>query len=50
MVFSTTDVNKGWDGTFRGKAEDPAVFAYYLKVTCIDKMQFEKKGNITLIR
>ena len=50
LVFSTTDVNKGWNGTFRGKAEDPAVFAYYLKVTCIDKMQFEKKGNITLIR
>lgn len=50
LVFSTTDVNKGWDGTFRGKAEDPAVFAYYLKVTCIDNFQFEKKGNITLIR
>ncbi len=50
MVFSTTDINKGWDGTFKGKALDPAVFVYYLKVTCIDDVQFEKKGNITLIR
>jgi gliding motility-associated-like protein len=50
MVFSTTSVDKGWNGTYKGKPLDPAVFVYYIKVTCIDKMQFEKKGNITLIR
>ena len=49
-VFSTTSTSKGWDGTYKGKALDPAVFVYYLKVTCINKLQFEKKGNITLIR
>ncbi len=49
-VFSTTDVNYGWDGTYKGKALDPAVFVYYLKVTCINNLLFEKKGNITLIR
>ena len=50
MVFSTTETSQGWDGTYKGKALDPAVFVYYLKVTCINKLQFEKKGNITLIR
>jgi gliding motility-associated-like protein len=50
QVFSTTQSSKGWDGTYKGKSLDPAVFVYYLKVTCINNMQFEKKGNITLIR
>ncbi|MCX7861894.1 MAG: gliding motility-associated C-terminal domain-containing protein [Bacteroidales bacterium] len=50
LIFETTDQHKGWDGTFKGKPMDPAVFVYYLSVTCLDKMKFEKKGNITLIR
>ncbi len=49
-VFKTTDVSKGWDGIYKGKPLDPAVFVYYLKVTCLNKLQFEKKGNITLLR
>ena len=50
LIFETTNTSKGWDGTYKGKPLDPAVFVYYLKVTCLNKMQFEKKGNITLIR
>ncbi len=50
IVFSTTDVSKGWDGVFRNKEADPAVFVYYLKVTCVGKEIFEKQGNITLVR
>lgn len=49
-VFETSDMNVGWDGTFRGMQCDPGVFDYYLKVTCINDMEFIKKGNITLIR
>ncbi len=49
-IFETTNAQIGWDGKYKGKPMDPAVFVYYLKVTCLDKMQFEKKGNITLIR
>jgi len=49
-VFETTDINKGWDGTFRGKLCDPGVFDYYLEITCIDDQKNIKKGNITLIR
>jgi len=49
-IFETTDASKGWNGTYKGKPLDPAVFVYYLKVTCLNRLQFEKKGNITLIR
>jgi len=49
-VFETTDINKGWDGTYKGVPLDPAVFVYYLKIRCINNLYFEKKGNITLLR
>lgn len=49
-MFETTDAAKGWDGKYNGKPLDPAVFVYYLKVTCLNRLQFEKKGNITLLR
>ncbi len=49
-VFETYDMGKAWDGTFRGRSCDPAVYDYYLKATCINDMEFVKKGNVTLIR
>lgn len=49
-IFETTDMNKGWDGTFRGKKCDPAVYVYYIDATCITKEKYIKKGNITLIK
>lgn len=50
MVFETTDLNEGWDGTFKGMDVDPGVFVYYLEATCIGENTFFKKGNITVIR
>ncbi|MCD6366074.1 MAG: gliding motility-associated C-terminal domain-containing protein [Bacteroidales bacterium] len=50
LIFETTDIHKGWDGTYKGKLLDPAVFVYHLEATCMNKQVFEKNGNITLIR
>lgn len=49
-VFRSKDVNIGWDGTFKGEKLDPDVYAYYLKIKCIDGEEFTKKGNVTLLR
>ncbi len=49
-VFETTDFDQGWDGFYNGKLSDPAVFDYYIEVTCPDGEEFFEKGNITLIR
>lgn len=49
-VFETSDITKGWDGTFRGKKCLPGVYVYYLEAICYNKVIFKKKGNITLIR
>ena len=50
MVFETTDITKGWDGTYKGMKADPAVFAWYLRVKCYNGDELKKKGNTTLIR
>lgn len=49
-VFETQDLGKGWDGTFRGKKMNNAVFVYYLQATFIDGSEVSQKGDITLIR
>lgn len=49
-VFESTNQTEGWDGTYKGKECDPAVFVYYLDVTCIGGETYQEKGNITLIR
>jgi len=50
MVFETTDINKGWDGTYNSMKADPGVFGYYLKVKCNNGEETFRKGNVTLIR
>jgi len=49
-VFSTTDINIKWDGTYRGEKLNPQVFDFYLELKCIGDKQLFRKGNITLIR
>ncbi len=50
LVFKTNDINKGWDGSYKGKSAEPAVYVYQLKVKCVDQQEFYTKGNLTLIR
>jgi gliding motility-associated-like protein len=49
-VFETNDRSIGWDGTYLGMEADPGVFAYFLKVRCIEGQELFLKGNVTLIR
>lgn len=50
LVFATDRQEEGWDGTFRGRAVDPAVFVYHLTVDCADGQRYFTKGNITVVR
>lgn len=49
-VFETNDQKIGWDGTYKGKPVDPAVFVYHLTVFCVDGQRFFTKGNVTVVR
>lgn len=50
LVFSSTNPNEAWDGTFRGKDCQPGVYYYRFKVKCGKGREFSKSGDITLIR
>lgn len=50
MVFNTTDESVGWDGTFKGKAQEVDAYMYILKGRCTDGQDIFYKGNITLLR
>jgi gliding motility-associated-like protein len=50
QVFLSTDQSVGWDGTYKGKALAPDVFAYCVKVTCISGDEYIKAGNVSIIK
>ena len=51
QVFYTTNVFDCWDGTYKGKMQDPGVFVYEAKVVFLDDhTRTTMKGSITLVR
>ena len=50
LIFFTTDINKGWDGTHKGVAQPIGVYTYTLKVVLQDNSIKVKTGSINLIR
>ncbi len=50
QVYEGKSLDQCWDGQFKGKKLDPAVFAYYFTVEFRDGTRGEGKGNISLIR
>ncbi len=50
LVYSTTVLKQGWDGTFKGKDQDPGVFVWIAEgVDYLGKTLY-RKGSVTLIR
>lgn len=50
LVFSTTDPDGGWDGTYQGKEQPGGVYIYTVIGTTIDGKPVNLSGNVTLIR
>lgn len=49
-VFETTDINSGWDGTYKGEPMNLAVFVYVLKGKYKNGKLIDERGNVTLMR
>ncbi len=50
-VFESDDINNSWDGTYKGKPLNGAVFVYHLNISLINsETSISKKGNISIIR
>ena len=50
LVFSSTDIDDTWDGTFNGEPLNQGVFVYTLEYDLINGASGERSGNITLIK
>jgi len=49
QVFSSKDMNEGWDGKFNGTDQEVGTYFYLLKYTCGTNKEI-RKGDLTLIR
>ena len=50
QIFYTTDVTKGWDGTFRGKAQSSGVYIVITSGVDYRGLVVERQGTVMLIR
>ncbi|MGN6803113.1 MAG: PKD domain-containing protein [Ginsengibacter sp.] len=49
-VFETTDIHRGWDGTFKGEPAVAGIYVWVISFTDIDGHDQQLKGTIDLIR
>lgn len=51
LVFESTSLDDGWDGTFRGKDQEMEVYVWTLEATFRDGSETGlRKGNVSLLR
>lgn len=51
LIYTSTDINQGWDGTFQGVLQNVETYIYTVKVeTFIDKEPLSTKGYIDLLK
>ncbi|MFZ5553989.1 MAG: PKD domain-containing protein [Bacteroidota bacterium] len=50
LIFESTDINKGWDGTYMGKEAAIDVYIWKVRLTATDGIPYDFIGHVTLIR
>ena len=50
LVFSTSTLNSGWDGTFKGKAQSTGTYVWYVNALLSDGRTVNMSGTSILIR
>ncbi len=49
-VFTTRNLNNGWDGRVNGKAVTPDVYGYYVRIECLGGEEITRQGNVTILK
>jgi len=49
-VFSTTNIEEGWDGKYKGNIVPGGTHVYYIRLYFFDGQLFEKRGIVTVVR
>jgi gliding motility-associated-like protein len=50
LLFTSTNIQNGWDGTYKGQKERVGVYVYYLQAVMNNGEIVNKKGTITLLK
>ena len=50
LVFESTDINKGWDGKYKGAKQPEEVYWLWLMLTTPNKNTIYRSGYVTLVR
>ena len=50
LLFLTTDLNKGWDGTYKGNVMPEDTYVFRAKLTDLAGRRSERSGTIVLLR
>lgn len=50
LVYTTSELDQGWDGTINGQEAPVGTYVYSAQLTDDSGIQFEKRGQIILIR
>ncbi len=50
LVFETTQLNKGWDGTYKGNPQDPAAYVWMAQGETYKGELITRKGSAILVR
>ena len=50
LVFETTEINKGWDGYYKGNPQDPGNYVWIAQGETWQGEFITKQGNAVLIR
>ena len=50
-VYESTDIDAGWDGTYKGKPQPFGVYVYEIEAVAVNTGRIvTKRGNVTLLR
>lgn len=49
-VFSTNNIDQGWDGKFNANPQPMGTYIYQIKATTTEGKSFTKTGSVTLVR
>jgi gliding motility-associated-like protein len=50
IIFQTTKLEEGWDGTFKGLPQPTGVYMYFLEMEGLSGKKANQKGTVVLIR
>ena len=50
LVHTTSNMNSGWDGTYKGRLQDAGVYYYMIKIKFLDGTEKFFKGDVTLLK